>query len=81
MDWAGPSCYSTQQRRRNGMMTRIMTLVALRDESDRERSGKSSNHFRYCIFYTGTGTGKAVGKTKSELRDAGNDTIRSEICR
>ena len=54
-----------------------------RDESDRERSGKSSNHFRYCIFYTGmrTGTGKAVGKAKSELRDAGNDTIRSEICR
>ena len=45
--------------------------------------GKISNHFRYCIFYTGmrTGTGKAVGKAKSELWDAGNDTIRSEICR
>ena len=35
------------------------------------------------FFYTGTGTGmgKAVGKAKSELWDAGNDTIRSEICR
>jgi len=59
------------------------TSVVARDENGRERSGKPYNHFRYHIFYagTGTGTGMPVGKMKSGLRDSENDTFRSVTCR
>ena len=51
----------------------------IRDENDRERSGKSLNHSRNHIF--GPGTGMPDGKTKSVLRNIGNGIIRSGTCR
>jgi hypothetical protein len=66
-----------------GSSNSLVARFAGRDESGRERSGKHFNHFRFQILYSGTGagTGTPVGKTKSDIRDVGNGTIQSGICR
>jgi len=55
----------------------------VRDESGRDRSGKYPNHFRFHIFIRKRKQEResSVGKTKSVIRDIGNGTIRSEVCR
>ena len=60
-----------------------MEKPIVRDENGRERSGKSLNRSRNCIFWSGTETGteKSDGKTKSVLRDIGNGINRSGACR
>ena len=71
------------EHRRAGQTNGLTGAPATRDESSRERSGKHPNHFCYCIFFSETGTGAEtpVGKTKSDIRDVGNETIRSGTCR
>ena len=61
----------------------VKMLQEGRDENGRERSGKHSNHSRYCIFNLGmeAGTGKPIGKMKSVTRYIKSETFRSGICR
>lgn len=56
---------------------RRATRETIRDENGRGWSEKHSNHFHYCIFLCENGNGNAGWKMKSELRDFGNDIIRS----
>ena len=51
--------------------------VAIRDESGRPLT------IFVTVFFSETGTGveTPVGKTKSDIRDVGNETIQSGTCR
>ena len=59
----------------------MVTLIGMKAVGNGRENPLTTSVTVFFYTGTGTGTGKAVGKAKSELRDAGNDTIRSEICR